>query len=1247
MAACGSHIFVVGDSNDGVSGEVSMTRVTKPRVTDTLTGEYAHEAEFYQEVPALIKDARLYGASDVACFSRKSAVEEVANGAVRAHLTTRFAYVVIANRGLAFISFPEDGPPVIVDYIDNEALNQQLTGPQNFYATRIRLLDSYGTGDRAIIALLSNNDNDLKLLEFTGGAGSTRELLPSLRDEYNKYYAGGDMSMFDAPWRSVEFIPDDQPVAMAGYFDTRNLQISIVGSADTAFIGLVTVAMSMNGNVLEAALSSFKVSFEAGLFLARDSCAINSARTKLYVALTNGLAVYNLNIDDAGPLDPTLDSSVGMGNDADIVAIACPNGGDRVLLSATGGSNAGKVLAVDRTAAGLPPVIPFGADDAGTYFPAGRAAMVHGRYVVACQNSGGSGYLSRADILDGYLYTAELISTSQDFGFCAPPYGLHMAADPTAPVQVNFPTRSSCVAAGFRCGDTNNDGNLADPADSSLNSNRNAIGCENAGGTTSQNTICQFWSADVDGDMIVTSLDMYVLGAIQLGELTTAGLTTACSVPAEVTPTPGPAPAPGVTPAPMPGETPVAPTPGVDPPTNGTTPTPGGDNSTTVAPTPGDGNFTNTTTLPVNYTNTTTLPVNTTTAPVNATTAPPEFKDFPGVILTPTTLNLEEAEKIGERGAVQSYDITLSSAPVVPLNVTLSIPQSEQSQVDIQRDGDVEFFKTITFKFTPEAWGATPKVAVHVFALADGVAEGNHYASLQHRVNVSDAADLVLFRHNSLGGSTNVKLNLRDHASVSASLLFTPSGSLTINEGSNVTIQVSLSSRPDADVTVTFTVSADFVSSVNLRNGTNADPKLGGASSFTMRFTPEGFDAKQSMLISNQENSIAHGRRNTQLTIGVSSLNPVYAALKPDPVPLTLLDDSSAGINVSPSSGLVVREGSANGAKVSIALNTRPLATVQISFEEVDKDGNVVASELRGLDITPRTLTFTVSNWDEAQAVTLFGRADGVVRGNAERIVTLKGSSDDSSYVLTRTLSTTVEDVDTASLTVSSTEIDFEEGKFKRLDVSLGSKPLSEVSVVVGCTGSVATKDDAYCRDLASDAIAQPILAVATEPSDIASLDKTSTGLMLSYEAFSTNSGRAYLAMPADGRCRVASNGVLGKLQIPMASVSSDSYYSGLTTNVTVTVTETDVARICWGATTCEQALTNQVIDGVLDTSITVRESPTPSSISLSFALQTIPISPVTVRFLDFTLTTRKPSFSLPCHQISINFKRGDYKFVP
>ena len=622
--------------------------------------------------------------------------------------------------------------------------------------------------------------------------------------------------------------------------------------------------------------------------------------------------------------------------------------------------------------------------------------------------------------------------------------------------------------------------------------------------------------------------------------------------------------------------------------------------------------------------------------PPPAPPPPVPLLKYPEILITPSTvLSLEEAEKLGERGIGAPYELTLSSVPVVSLNVTISIPKAEESQVDMQRDGETGFFKQTTLVFPRQEAGDTiTKFMLTVFALADGIVEGNHYASIQHEISVSDASHGSQFFQPESGATTNVKLNLRDHASVSASVLFTPSGgSLTIDEGSDVTLQVSLSSRPDADVTITFTVPTAFITAVHLQNGT--DPKLGGgggASSFTMRFTPEAFDVKQSMLISNKRNSVADGRRTTQLTIGVDSLNPVYAALQPDPVPLTLVDDSSAGISVSPSSGLVVREGSANGAKVKVALNTRPLATVQLAFEEVDRDGNAVDSELRGLDITPRTLTFTVSNWDEAQSVTIFGRADGVVRGNIEKIVALRGSGDDASYTLTRTLSITVEDIDTASLKLSSTEIAFEEGKFKRLDVSLGSKPLSEVSVVVGCTGSVDTKDDAYCRDLASGAIAQPILAVATEPSDIASLDKTSTGLMLRYEAFSTDSGRAYFAIPADGRCRVASsNGELGRLQIPVASVSSDSYYSGLITNVTVTVTETDVAKICWGATTCEQALTNQVIDGVLDTSITVREETLTTPTPMAFALQTIPIAPVTIKLTsaDNQLTVQPSSITI------------------
>src|SRR5207302_8902653 len=106
-------------------------------------------------------------------------------------------------------------------------------------------------------------------------------------------------------------------------------------------------------------------------------------------------------------------------------------------------------------------------------------------------------------------------------------------------------------------------------------------------------------------------------------------------------------------------------------------------------------------------------------------------------------------------------------------------------------------------------------------------------------------------------------------------------------------------------------------------------------------------------------------------------------------VSLTNTDDDTAGITVSPTSGLTTTEA---GSDVSfdVVLNSQPTANVVIGISSNDTTEGTVSTS---------SLTFTAANWNVAQTVTVSSVDDAIVDGSITyKAVTAAAVSSDASY---------------------------------------------------------------------------------------------------------------------------------------------------------------------------------------------------------------------------------------------------------
>jgi hypothetical protein len=253
----------------------------------------------------------------------------------------------------------------------------------------------------------------------------------------------------------------------------------------------------------------------------------------------------------------------------------------------------------------------------------------------------------------------------------------------------------------------------------------------------------------------------------------------------------------------------------------------------------------------------------------------------------------------------------------------------------------------------------------------------------------------------------------------------------TTESGGEATFQIFLDSQPIADVTIELVCS---------------DANEGILSSSTVTFTSVNWNAPQIITITGVDDFIQDGNQlYNVLTQPASSGDSDYEALDAMDVPVTNIDNDSAGITVGAISGDTTEAG--GQATFSVVLNSQPYDDVSIGVSSSDEGEGTVS---------PASLTFTALNWNAPQAVTVTGVDDYLEDGNQPyTIITAQAVSFDAAYSVIdpANVSVTNTDNDSAGITVGAISGDTTEaGGQATFSVVLNSQPYDDV--VIGVSSS-------------------------------------------------------------------------------------------------------------------------------------------------------------------------------------------------
>jgi hypothetical protein len=234
-----------------------------------------------------------------------------------------------------------------------------------------------------------------------------------------------------------------------------------------------------------------------------------------------------------------------------------------------------------------------------------------------------------------------------------------------------------------------------------------------------------------------------------------------------------------------------------------------------------------------------------------------------------------------------------------------------------------------------------------------------------------------------------VTINLSNTDNEVANLVLTPTSGLAVHEsGTTDTVAISLTVEPAADVTLQASVSDSEVT----------------VTPSSLTFTQANYSTAQTLTLAAVDDLIAEDNETKSLTVTSSSSITSYSNLS-DQVSFTVVDNDTAGISLT-TIPVVVSE-TVSYASFGVTLDTQPTADVTITPSSGNTSEVVISS--------PASLTFTSSNWNQVQSVTVAGVRDGTQDGDQTVTVTVTAASADAKYgnpALTNTISVTNTDVD-------------------------------------------------------------------------------------------------------------------------------------------------------------------------------------------------------------------------------------------
>ena len=368
--------------------------------------------------------------------------------------------------------------------------------------------------------------------------------------------------------------------------------------------------------------------------------------------------------------------------------------------------------------------------------------------------------------------------------------------------------------------------------------------------------------------------------------------------------------------------------------------------------------------------------------------------DMRGVIVSTPSLRMTE------QGRDASYTVKLGSQPTGAVTVTATVAGDDDVTVEPP-----------SLSFTALNWNRTQTVTVRALADPDG---DDETATISHEAAGADYDGLV-------GQSVSVTVDDDDQASRKVALSLSPDRVGEDAGSETVTVTAALDGAARAGATeVQVTVTGNTAQAVT---------DFATVQPFTVTI-PEGeMSATGTFSFAPVNDSIDEG--DETVTVGGTV---AVTGFRVDAASLLLVDDDDRGVTASLLAVTVDEEGSQT---YTLVLDTQPTGAVTVT---PSVSGN------RDVTVSPASLTFTVSNWNTAQTVTVSAAADDDA---VDDTASVRHSTRGADYGSVRVdgVAVTVRDNDEQGVTVDPTSVQLREGGRATYTVVLDTQPTGTVTI--------------------------------------------------------------------------------------------------------------------------------------------------------------------------------------------------------
>ncbi|MBF2753940.1 MAG: hypothetical protein ISN29_01590, partial [Gammaproteobacteria bacterium AqS3] len=274
-------------------------------------------------------------------------------------------------------------------------------------------------------------------------------------------------------------------------------------------------------------------------------------------------------------------------------------------------------------------------------------------------------------------------------------------------------------------------------------------------------------------------------------------------------------------------------------------------------------------------------------------------------------------------------------------------------------------------------------------------------------------------------------------------------GALTVAEGAAGSFTVKLNSEPSATVTLSVARLAGGSTDVTF----DTDAGTAGDQS-QLSFTTANWSTVQTVTVRAAEDEDALADSAVlRLTASGGGYSGSEGSVSKD-ITVTVTEDDAVGLALSPGS-LTFEEG-ANGS-FTVALTTQPSDTVTVGVVQTGTANSDVT-----IDTDPDTsgnqnqLSFTTDNWGTGQSVKVSAIKDDDALADSAvlRLTASGGGYSNATESVSKDLSVTVTERDTADLTLSVSSLTVTEGSSGSFTVALATRPSAAVTVNLSVAGS-------------------------------------------------------------------------------------------------------------------------------------------------------------------------------------------------